>query len=209
MKNFSNILALVCLATPLVAPAAQDSSPAADTIASVAAFVPHAPPRTAVPAGRLEAFRAYCLTGDGAAPFAKIKSGFDKMYLNLNFPAEPVTYGDPEPKKRTSDKADLWREAQDTCGLVAGVAEAATLIWLVTGEDRYFEKAKSFLLNACTWHFSPDWKRGPVVGATDIYYNDEAHFRLWRKLPFVYDQLRSRLTADEKKTVLAHFRERS
>jgi hypothetical protein len=208
MKNFSALLAFSCLTVPSATAAAQVASPAANTVANVAAFVPPAPPRTAVPAGRLDEFRAYCLTGDGAAPFAKIKAGFDKTYLNLAFPAEPVTYGDPEPKKRTSDRADLWRAAQDTCGLVAGVAEAATLIWLVTGEDRYFEKAKSFLLGACAWHFSPDWKRGPVVGATDIYYNDEAHFRLWRKLPLVYDQLRSRLTAEEKKTVLDHFRER-
>ena len=174
----------------------------------VAAHVPPQPPRTMVIEGRQKDFRAYCTTGEGASAFAKIKADFDKDYLSLPFPNEPVTYGDPDPKNRDSDKADKWRDVQDVCGRVSGVAEAATLIWSVTGEEKYFTKAKEFLLKSCTWHFAPDWKSGPVVGATDIEYNDEANFRLWRKLPLVYDQLRGRLTPEEKKTVLAHFKER-
>jgi acetyl esterase/lipase len=109
---------------------------------------------------------------------------------------------------RTSEKADIWRNAQDVCGRVSGVAEGATVIWIVRGEAKYLEKAKEFLLKSCAWHFAPDWKGDPVVGATDIYYNDEAHFRLWRKLPMVYDQLRDELTPAEKQTVFAHFKER-
>lgn len=173
-----------------------------------AAHVPAQPPRTGVLLGARDAFRAYCTTGDGARSFKRIKADFDKSYLNFPFPPEPVTYGDPEPKKRTSDQADKWRAAQDVCGQVSGVAEAATVLWLVTGEERYLNKAKEFLLKACAWHFGPDWKSGPVAGATDIYYNDEAHFRLWRKLPLIYDQLRGQLTPDEKKTVLAYFKKR-
>jgi hypothetical protein len=46
------------------------------------------------------------------------------------------------------------------------------------------------------------------VGATDIYYNDEADFRLWRKLPLVYDEIRAQLTPEEKKIILDHFRVR-
>lgn len=174
----------------------------------VSAHVPAQPPRTVVLRGQREAFRAYCTSGEGAKAFTKIKTDFDKLFLGAPFPAEPITYGDPEPKLRTSDKADLWREAQDVCGRVSGVAEAATMIWLVTGHEQYLSKAREFLLKACAWHFDPDWKRGPVVGATDIYYNDEAHFRLWRKLPLVYDQLRDQLTPAEKQTVLAHFKQR-
>lgn len=158
--------------------------------------------------GRLKDFRAYCTTGAGAKPFAKIKADFDRDYLSYPFPDEPVTYGDPDPRKRDSDKADKWRNVQDVCGRVSGVAEAATLIWIVTGEDKYLAKAKEFLLKSCAWHFAPDWESGPVVGATDIYYNDEADFRLWRKLPLVYDQLRATLTPEEKKTVLTHFKKR-
>jgi hypothetical protein len=173
-----------------------------------AAFVPKQAPRTTVLAGREDAFRAYCTTGAGAKPFAKIKADFDKEYLNLPFPAEPKTYGDPEPKLRSSDKADKWRGAQDVCGQVSGVAEAATLIWRVTGEEKYLAKAKEFLLKSSAWHFEPDWQSGSVVGATDIYYNDEAHFRLWRKIPLVYDQLRDQLTPAEKQSVLANFKTR-
>jgi len=76
----------------------------------------------------------------------------------------------------------------------------------VTGEEKYLAKAREILLGVATWHFEPDWKAGDVVGATDITYNDEAHFRLWRKLPLVYDQLREKLSAADRATILAHFK---
>jgi len=193
---------LLAFALAWLAPLVSSASPAA------ARHVPERGPRTWVPADRHEAFRAYCTTGAGAAIFARIQADLDREYLALPFPAEPVTYGDPSPSRRTSDLADLWREQQDVCGRISGVAEAATLCWIVTGEDRYLAKAREFLLAACTWHFDPDWRSGPVPGAADITYNDEAHFRLWRKLPQVYDQLRNHLTPAERATVLAHFRER-
>jgi len=175
---------------------------------AVGAEIPATAPRTQIIAGRHNAFRAYCTTGEGAAAFAKLKADLDAKYLDLPFPAEPVTYGDPTPSRRTSDMADKWRAVQDTCGVISGIAEAAALCWIVTGEEKYLAKAKDFLLRSTTWHFAPDWKSGPVIGATDIYYNDEAHFRLWRKLPLVYDQLREHFTPDEKAAILAHFKER-
>ncbi|HTS19903.1 MAG TPA: heparinase II/III family protein [Verrucomicrobiae bacterium] len=182
--------------------------PAVAQSTNVADHVPPQPPRTMIIAGRQKDFRSYCTTGAGARAFAKIKADFDRDYLSYPFPSEPVTYGDPDPKNRDSDKADKWRDDQDVCGRVSGIAEAATVIWMVTGEEKYLAKAKEFLLKSCAWHFAPEWGNGPVVGATDIYYNDEADFRLWRKLPLVYDQIRATLTPDEKKTVLAHFKER-
>jgi len=195
LSLIAGLLLAGCASSPAEAPAE-------------AAHVPAQSPRTSVLPEWRAAFRAYCTSGEGAPAFARIKSDFDKDYLAFPFPAEPMTYGDPEPRTRDSDKADKWRAAQDVCGRVSGVAEAATLIWRVTGEEKYLAKAKEFLLKACDWHFAPDWNSGPVVGATDIYYNDEAHFRLWRKLPLVYDQLRDQLTPEEKKLVLAHFKER-
>lgn len=191
-----HLLALLCVAA---APFAA---------ANPAAHVPAQAPRTMVLAGRHDAFRAYCTTGEGARAFARIKEDFDRDYLHLPFPAEPLTYGDPSPSKRTSDKADKWRDVQDVCGIVSGVAEAATLCWIVTGEEQYLAKAKEFLLASSRWHLDPDWRSGDVLGATDIAYNDEGHFRLWRKLPLVYDQIRDQLTPDEKKLVLDHFRAR-
>ena len=180
-----HVIALVSLA---VAPLAA---------ANPLAHVPAQAPRTMVLAQRHEAFRAYATSGAGAAAFARIKEDFDRDYLHLPFPAEPVTYGDPSPSRRTSDIADKWRDVQDVCGVVSGVAEAATLCWIVTGEEKYLAKAKEFLLAACKWHLAPDWRQGPVVGATDVEYNDEGHFRLWRKLPLVYDQIRDQLTPAE------------
>ena len=178
-----------------------------------ASIVPATAPRTLVLAGQRDAFRAYCTTGDGAQAFGKIRTDLDREYLSLPFPAEPVTYGNPSATNRTSDQADAWRAQQDTTGRISGIAEAAALCWIVTGEEKYFAKARDILLAASQWHLGPpgkpvDWSKGAVPGASDIYYNDEAHFRLWRKLPLVYDQIRTQLSAADRATILAHFKAR-
>ena len=199
MRSFSSFFcAFLCLLAALrsVAFAAPDP----------ASIVPAAAPRTNILAGRIAAFRAYVTTGEGAKAFALIKRDLDRDYATYTVPAEPITYGDPSPSKRDSAKADKWRAVQDLCGRVSGVAEAAALCWLVTGEEKYFAQARAILLATSTWHFAPDWKSGDVVGATDITYNDEAHFRLWRKLPLVYDQLRAKLSPADRATILAHFK---
>lgn len=175
--------------------------------------VPAQPPRTLVLPDRLGAFRSYCTTGEGAAPFARIRSDFDREFRAYQVPPEPLTYGDPSPSRRTSETADTWRAQQDLTGRIAGVAEAATLLWLVTGESRYFAIAREILLATSTWTLGPpdgpvDWRKGAVPGAADVYYNDEAHFRLWRKLPLVYDQLRAKLSAEDRARILAHFKAR-
>ena len=118
----------------------------AQSSTDIGAHVPSQSPRTMVIDGRQKNFRAYCTTGEGSRPFTTIKADFDRDYLLCPFPDEPVTYGDPDPKERDSDKADKWRDVQDVCGRASGVAEAATLIWIVTGEEKYFAKAKEFLL---------------------------------------------------------------
>jgi len=194
--------AVVLAAAPAILPAGPDA-------ASVFAHVPAAAPRTLVPAGRAEAFRAYVTTGEGRVAFANLKADFDALYLDYKLPTEPVTYGDPEPSKRDSAKADHWRRVQDQCGELTAVAEAGALIWTVTGEERYLAKAKEILLGVSAWSLDGSgWAKGPVTGATDIYYNDEAAFRLWRKLPLVYDLIRGRFTEAERSQVLAHLRER-
>lgn len=194
--------AVVLAAAPAILPAAPDA-------VSVFEHVPAAAPRTLVLAGRAEAFRAYVTTGEGRVAFANLRADFDAEFIHTPFPAEPRTYGDPEPKARTSAKADRWRADQDTCGLVSGVAEAGALLWLGTGEARYLAKAKEFLLKSTDWSLDPSgWPQGEALGATDIFYNDEAHFRLWRKLPLVYDLIRDQLTPAERAKILAHFRVR-
>ncbi|KAF0095487.1 MAG: Heparinase II/III family protein [Puniceicoccaceae bacterium 5H] len=167
--------------------------------AAPADHVPADAPRTWVRAGQQDAFRAFIASPEGQRYYEDIKADFDANWLNYPFPEEPPTYGDPDPKKRTPEKVILWRQAQDVCNRVATVAEAATMIWLVEGDERYLEKAKTFLLNVCDWD---------PRGVTDIYYNDEAHFRLWRKLPEVYDQIRDELTPQQREKVLEVFRDR-
>lgn len=165
-------------------------------------------PRTLVPAGRLPEFREYCTRGDGAPAFSKIRADLDRDWMDWSLPEDPLTYGDPSPERRDSNKVDRWRDVQDTCGRAAGVAEAAMLCWLVTADERYLAKARSILVGTSKWKLAPEWRAGPVPGATDIRYNDEGHFRLWRKLPLVFDQLREALEADERHQILQHFRRR-
>ena len=208
MTSFSRTRRLRWLGILLSGALAGCLSLRADEPSGVDTRVPKQSPRTLVIEGRQKDFRTYCTAGEGAKAFTKIKDDFDRDYLSSPFPDEPVTYGDPDPKSRDSDRADKWRAVQDVCGRVSGIAEAATLIWVVTDEEKYFIKAKQFLLKSCAWHFAPDWNNEPVVGATDINYNDEANFRLWRKLPLVYDQLRAKLSPEEKQIVLGHFKER-
>ena len=161
--------------------------------------VPEAAPRTWVLSGQEEAFRAFSLDGPGKPYFTRLRSDFDRHWMDWPFPDEPETYGDPDPRKRTSAMVDQWRGMQDLTGRVTGVAEAATLLWIVTGEEKYLSRAKEFLLKATLWD---------PLGSTGIDYNDEAHFRLFRKLPAVYDQIRSELSSTEREQVLRHFQAR-
>lgn len=158
--------------------------------------LPTEAPRTWILAGQEEAFREFCLNGAGSEHYTKIKSDFDALWLDAPFPEEPEKYGDPDPQKRTSAKADLWRAAQDTCGQVGTIAATSAVLWRVTGEEKYLEKAREFILKAAAWN---------NAGATDIFYNDEAHFRLWRMLPIAYDQIRDELSEADKELILPSF----
>ena len=54
-------------------------------------------PRTLILAGRADAFRAYCTSGEGAKAFGKIRDDFDRDFAHFVVPPEPLTYGDPSP----------------------------------------------------------------------------------------------------------------
>lgn len=175
----------------------------------ITAHIPAQAPRTYVLADRTEAFRAYVTTGPGKTALANLKADFDQFYLDYKLPPEPRTYGDPEPKKRDTAKADKWRKVQDQCGELTAVAEAGALIWLATGERPYLDKAREILLGVAAWdRDGTDWEQGSVTGATDIHYNDEAAFRLWRKLPQVYDLIRNQLSDTDRAVILKDFHER-
>ncbi len=195
MKIALKLVGMVfCLGSTLLS---QSSAPAAGS----ADKIPASGPRTFILAGQREQFKEYCLNGEFKSFYAEMKREFDEQWMKSTTPSEPQEYGDPSPKKRTSDQVDKWRGGQVTCNRLSGVAEAATVFWIVTGEAPYLAKAKEFLLEGCKWGMGSS-------AHTRIEYNDEAHFRLWRKLPFVYDQIRDQLTPEEKKTVLDSFQKR-
>lgn len=158
--------------------------------------LPDQAPRTWILPDQGESFREFCLTGEGAEHYAKIKADFDAHWLDFPFPEEPEKYGDPDPTKRTSAKADLWRGAQDVCGRVGAIATTSAVLWKVTGEEKYLEKSRDFLLKSAAWG---------NAGATDVFYNDEAHFRLWRQLPMAYDQIRDELSDADKAIIIPSF----
>src|SRR4026208_878846 len=123
MKHLRFFLRLLCL---LAATGSVSLRAATDPVS----VVPINAPRTLVLASQRDAFRTYCTSGEGARAFARIRADLDRSFLNSPLPAEPVTYGDPSPSKRTSDKADLWRAQQDVPGRLAGIAGAAAPGWL-------------------------------------------------------------------------------
>lgn len=161
--------------------------------------IPAIPPRTWVLSGQREALREFCLRGAGAEAYSAIARDYRKEYSRYTLPPEPAAYGDPDPSKRTPDKVDLWRGVQDVCGEATAVAEAAWLVWAVEGDAAALAHAKGLVLSSC--QYDPE-------GVTGISYNDEGHFRLWRKLPALYDQLREHFSPEERQTILAHFRQR-
>ncbi|NDV62266.1 DUF4962 domain-containing protein [Puniceicoccales bacterium CK1056] len=161
--------------------------------------VPEEAPRTWVLSGQKNTFIQFNSTGNGKAYLERLKEDLDTFWMDWPIPEEPESYGDPDPRRRTSEQVDKWRGMQDLSGQLTGVAEAATLIWLLTDEEPYLEKAKAILLLLTKWD---------PLGPTGIDYNDEAHFRLFRKLPQVYDQIRTQLSDTERQQVLDHFRVR-
>lgn len=162
-------------------------------------YIPASAPRTWRQADELGRFRDFCLTGEGAATFLRIREDFDRDWLKADIPSEPPMYGDADPRTRTSDQVDAWRFAQDVTNQIATVAEAATLIWEVTGEERYRDLAIEWLLAHLDWD---------PRGISDIYYNDEAHFRLWRKLPAVYDHLRDHISMEDRARLIEAWTDR-
>src|SRR4051812_20396702 len=130
LRNPKCAMATISLrTTAIVLGALAIGASAADDPTSI---VPSTAPRTLILAVQRDTFRTYCTTGEGAKAFAKIRADLDREYLAAPFPDEPVTYGDPSPSKRTAEKADIWQSQQDTTGRISGIAEAATLCWLVT-----------------------------------------------------------------------------
>lgn len=193
MKNLLPVL----LVSALLAPSgfAEDAWQRPESLPPI----PEKAPRTWILPDQIEEVRKYALEGEGAPFYRRIKERFDQQYLEQPFPEEPKPYGDPDPRKRTSDMVDAWREAQDTANLVGGIAATSAVLWRITGEDVYLKKAKDFLLRAAKWD---------PQGTTGLSYNDEANFRLLRLLPETYDQIREQLSDEERKLVVEMFRVR-
>ncbi|HWL54238.1 MAG TPA: heparinase II/III-family protein [Chthoniobacteraceae bacterium] len=146
-------------------------------------------PRVFLPAPLRAPFRQFCREGEGREAFRAMKAEFDERDLTGALPEEPQDDGSRLPL--TPESIRISRDGQIACNRISGIAEAATLLWLVTGEEPYKARAREALLQASGWD--------PPV----LYYNDEAVFRLWRRLPFVYDQLRGELSPAERESILA------
>ncbi|AHF90636.1 heparinase [Opitutaceae bacterium TAV5] len=187
MRPCLPVLALLVLA-PALSGAARENS---------ADWTAPSSPRLYVTAARRDAFKTWCATGEGAASFARLRAEFDAAWLSAPLPAEPQPYGTPFPANKDPRAVQAWRAAQRDASLLTGAGEAAVVLWLATDEPRYLALARAALLAGSRW--APD-------GAAGLAYNDEAAFRLWRKLPFLYDQLRPVLTDAERADLLPRLR---
>jgi len=86
----------------------------------------------------------------------------------------------------------LWRKLYMDCQEALYAIKHSAVAWRVTGEKRYLETAKAWLMAIAAWDTN---------GATARVYNDEAAFRVTTALAWGYDWLYEDLSADERSRV--------
>lgn len=106
---------------------------------------------------------------------------------------EPAPY--PEGRRGTSkENIDLWRKNRNIT--VNAVDHAANLAfaYLLTGEARYGEKAKEWIMAVVSW---------PPDGTTSYRYNDECGMPILSCIPRAYTWVHHLMTEEEKEKIAA------
>jgi Heparinase II/III-like protein. len=86
----------------------------------------------------------------------------------------------------------LWRKMYVDCQEALYAIKHSAVAWRVTGEERYLETAKRWLMAVAAW---------AADGATSRTYNDEAAFRVTTALAWGYDWLHDDLSEYERHLV--------
>ncbi|MEA2063603.1 MAG: DUF4962 domain-containing protein [Gemmatimonadota bacterium] len=120
--------------------------------------------------------------------------------------AEPL-YPEPAPYKDGKFEASEWRRIYTPGKVGSAHIVRLALVWKITGERKYLEGAKKWLVNLAGWDpngitsynlLLPDGSHG----------NDEAGMAMLERMAIGYDWIGDELAPEEKELVLSSLRER-
>jgi hypothetical protein len=125
--------------------------------------------------------------GKAAPSFAKLRAEADALLEGRPTP-EPATMGDLKDPKTA---ADWWPNRVRTLK-ACQEAETLAFVYLLTGEKRYGEAARRWILHLASWN---------VDGPTNFFVNCEAAKPILHRLPRAYDWAYEALTPEDRERV--------
>ncbi len=111
---------------------------------------------------------------------------------------EPRPYNEEE-RRVAAKRVKHWREMRNQATRAAHNAWILGFAYLATGDERFGQAGKAWLLHVCSWDPS---------GTTSLRYNDEAGMPLVYSIPRAYDWLYPLLSEDERRLVQECYRKR-
>lgn len=156
---------------------------------ALVANLPEGHPRLWVRAEELEEWRASVRTNP---VFQRVLADADKQAgLDTGSIPEPCAYTEEE-KQKSAAWVKHWSEMRNQATAAGHRAWMLGLAYLGTGEDKYAQAGKRWLLHVCSWD---------PAGTTSLKYNDEAGMPLVYSIPRAYDWLYPALTEEERQRV--------
>lgn len=101
----------------------------------------------------------------------------------------------PEPERYPGDKwdVDLWRQYYRVGHGTGDMLEHLAFAWMMTGEQKYADRAKQHLMNFMSWD---------PAGTTSYKYNDEVGMPLFLSVTRAYDWMHDQFTPEERAKIL-------
>ncbi|MBN2289876.1 MAG: DUF4962 domain-containing protein [Candidatus Glassbacteria bacterium] len=156
-------------------------------------------PRVFLTPGQLTRIRE--AVDQGRSPFWELCRGLADLAL------EEELYLEPAPYKDGVFEVSEWRRIYTPGKAGSAHAVRLALVWKITGEDRYLEAAKKWLVHLAGWDPRGTTSHNLKLpdGSTG---NDEASMPMLERLAVAYDWLAGELSPREKELVLGSLRER-
>lgn len=153
-------------------------------------------PRLYLGGGRLERLRAAVAKGN-LPSWVRLREAADAALTEKLYP-EPPTLGDSD-----EDWMRTFTPGKEGSAHVARVA----LAYRVTGEEKYREAARAWLLNLASWDPKGITSHGLRLPSGGIG-NDEASMPMLERMSLAWDWIGDTLTPEERRKVLASMTER-
>ncbi len=119
---------------------------------------------------------------------------------------EPL-YPEPAPYKDGKFEVSEWRRIYTPGKVGSAHIVRLALVWKITGEAKYLEGAKKWLVNLAGWDPNGITSYNlPLSGGSNG--NDEAGMAMLERMAIAYDWIGEELNAEEKALVLSSLRER-